>query len=120
MCSKVLTHEGGGRGADGEAGEEAEGLDSDGDEVRSEAALGGEARDIANDVGVDSPHTEHFECVGDADSGDASEGGAMGSPIYAAKGEGDLICFGIVLPIEEHDNNERAEDPSGEASPCEA
>lgn len=118
LCAKVLANEGGGCSADGEAGEKAEGFDSDGDEMRSEAAFGGKAGDIANDVGVDRPHAEHFECVGNADSGDAGEGGTMGSPISSSKGQGDCICFRIVFPIEDYDDDESAEDPSGEASPC--
>ncbi len=118
--AEVLADEGGGGGAHGEAGKEAEGLDPNGDEVSAEGSLKGKGGDEAEDVGVDEPHAEHFDSLGDANAGDTGDHFALGNPAGALKGEGDFIGLRSSFSEEEGDDDDGADSPSEEAAVSEA
>ena len=118
--SKVLSDEGGGGSADGEAGEEGEGLDANGDDVSAEGAIKPKAGDESKHVEMDGPHAEHFDSLGKADTADAGHHFGLRSPACAAQGEGDFVSFGGGFPAHKDENDDRAEEPAEETAPGEA
>jgi len=111
---RVLADEGGRGGGEGEAGEEAEGLDADGDEVRAQDAgvpptLCAHAADHEDDEHVAGPHAQGLEEVWNADADEAAEGVPVGPQARGAEAD----AGGAADAADEHGGHDQASDGVG-------
>ena len=93
--AQVLPHKRGGRHADGEAGQEAEGFNAHGDVVDAEHARDGKLADDGEAEHLDSPHAEDFHRLRETDFQDA----LLHAHVRPEMGEGEVQRRRIVFPL---------------------
>ena len=116
LGTEVLADEGGGGGANGKSREKAEGLDTNGNEMGTQGSVEREAGDESEDVGVDEPHSEHFNSLGKSDTSNAGHHFPLRRPIGFPKSERDFVGLRLGFSVEECDHDDGSENPGEEAS----